>query len=88
LTCYAGDGERKGKKMTVIYQTPGTPTDAELLVKARAVVCEHRRGSISLVQRHLRIGYNHAARLLEQLERDGVIEPCGNNGARKVLVKA
>ena len=53
--------------MTVIYQTPGTPTDAELLVKARAVVCEHRRGSISLVQRHLRIGYNHAAQLLEQL---------------------
>ena len=74
--------------MTVIYKTPGTPTDVELLVKARAIVCEHRRGSISLVQRHLRIGYNQAAKLLEQLERDGVIGPYETNGARKVLVKA
>jgi len=74
--------------MTVIYQTTGTPTDAELLIEARKIVCEHRRASISLVQRYLRIGYNRASLLLEMLERDGVISAMNNEGLRKVLVKA
>lgn len=71
-----------------IYQTPGTPTDAELLIEARKIVCEHRRASISLVQRYLRIGYNRAASLLETLERDGVISAMNHEGRRTVLVKA
>ena len=71
-----------------IYQTPGTPTDAELLVLARKIVCENKRGSIALVQRHLRIGYNRAALLLEMLERDGVLSPPLSNGTRTVQVKA
>lgn len=71
-----------------IYQTPGTPTDAELLVLGRKIVCENRRGSISLVQRHLRIGYNRAALLLEMLERDGVLSAPLSNGTRTVQVKA
>ena len=41
-----------------------------LLPKARAIVTEHQRGSVSLVQRHLRIGYNAASELLEMLEAD------------------
>jgi cell division protein ftsK len=52
------------------------------------VVLQHRRASISLVQRHLRIGYNRAARLLEQMERSGIVSPMQNNGNRDILVPA
>ena len=41
--------------------------------QAVAVVLKHQRASISLVQRHLRIGYNRAARLLEQMEKSGMV---------------
>ena len=47
-----------------------------------------RRASISLVQRHLRIGYNRAARLIEQMERAGLVSPMQTNGNREVLVPA
>ena len=43
--------------------------------QAVQVVLKNRRASISLVQRHLRIGYNRAARLLEQMENSGVVSP-------------
>jgi S-DNA-T family DNA segregation ATPase FtsK/SpoIIIE len=49
-------------------------------------VLKHRRASISLVQRHLRIGYNRAARLLETMERAGVVSPMQSNGNRDILV--
>jgi S-DNA-T family DNA segregation ATPase FtsK/SpoIIIE len=54
--------------------------------QAVAVVLQHRRASISLVQRHLRIGYNRAARLLEQMERSGVVSGMATNGNRDILV--
>ena len=41
--------------------------------QAVGIVLQHRRASISLVQRHLRIGYNRAARLLEQMEKSGLV---------------
>ncbi|WP_153062075.1 DNA translocase FtsK, partial [Escherichia coli] len=41
--------------------------------QAVAIVLQHRKASISLVQRHLRIGYNRAARLLEQMEKSGLV---------------
>jgi S-DNA-T family DNA segregation ATPase FtsK/SpoIIIE len=50
------------------------------------VVLQHRRASISLVQRHLRIGYNRAARLLEQMEQSGVVSSMATNGNRDILV--
>ena len=53
---------------------------------AVAVVLQHKRASISLVQRHLRIGYNRAARLLEQMERSGLVSTMGHNGNRDILV--
>jgi S-DNA-T family DNA segregation ATPase FtsK/SpoIIIE len=52
------------------------------------VVLKTRRPSISLVQRHLRIGYNRAARLIEQMERAGLVSPMQPNGNRDVLVAA
>ena len=56
--------------------------------QAVAVVVKTRRPSISLVQRHLRIGYNRAARLIEQMERAGLVSPMQANGNREVLVPA
>ncbi len=54
--------------------------------QAVAVVLQHRRASISLVQRHLRIGYNRAARLLEQMEKSGVVTSMASNGNRDLIV--
>jgi S-DNA-T family DNA segregation ATPase FtsK/SpoIIIE len=58
----------------------------ELYDQAVAVVLQNKRASISLVQRHLRIGYNRAARLLEQMEQAGLVSPMGHNGNRDILV--
>jgi S-DNA-T family DNA segregation ATPase FtsK/SpoIIIE len=63
----------------------GGESDA-LYDQAVAVVLKHRRASISLVQRHLRIGYNRAARLLEQMEQSGVVSAMQSNGNRDILV--
>ncbi|THF64364.1 DNA translocase FtsK [Pseudothauera rhizosphaerae] len=54
--------------------------------QAVEVVVKTRRPSISLVQRHLRIGYNRAARLIEQMERSGLVSAMGANGNREVIV--
>jgi S-DNA-T family DNA segregation ATPase FtsK/SpoIIIE len=54
--------------------------------QAVGVVLQHRRASISLVQRHLRIGYNRAARLLEQMEKSGLVSSMATNGNRDLLV--
>ena len=56
--------------------------------QAVGIVLQNRRASISLVQRHLRIGYNRAARLLEQMEKSGVVSSMATNGNRDVLVPA
>ena len=65
----------------------GGESDA-LYDQAVQVVLKNRRASISLVQRHLRIGYNRAARLLEQMETSGVVSPMQSNGNRDILVPA
>ena len=54
--------------------------------QAVAIVLKTRRPSISLVQRHLRIGYNRAARLIEQMERSGLVSAASQTGARELLV--
>jgi S-DNA-T family DNA segregation ATPase FtsK/SpoIIIE len=76
----AGDGE-EGAAME------GADAEADPMYdQAVAVVLKTRRPSISLVQRHLRIGYNRAARLIEQMERAGMVSPMQTNGNREVLV--
>ncbi|MBI5658183.1 MAG: DNA translocase FtsK 4TM domain-containing protein [Nitrosomonadales bacterium] len=65
--------------------------DAEsdaLYDQAVEVVLKSRRASISLVQRHLRIGYNRAARLIEQMEKAGLVTPMQSNGNREVIAPA
>ncbi len=65
--------------------------DAEsdpLYDQAVEVILKNRRASISSVQRHLRIGYNRAARLLEQMEQSGLVSAMQSNGNREILVPA
>jgi S-DNA-T family DNA segregation ATPase FtsK/SpoIIIE len=57
----------------------------ELYDDAVAWVTESRRASISSVQRKLRIGYNRAARLIEEMEAAGIVSPPEHNGQREVL---
>ncbi|MES2091837.1 MAG: DNA translocase FtsK 4TM domain-containing protein [Pseudomonadota bacterium] len=69
----------------------GGAADAEadpMYDQAVAIVLQHRKASISLVQRHLRIGYNRAARLLEQMEKSGLVSNMATNGNRELLVPA
>ncbi len=65
--------------------------DAEsdpLYDQAVEVILKNRRASISSVQRHLRIGYNRAARLLEQMEQAGLVSAMQSNGNREILSPA
>jgi S-DNA-T family DNA segregation ATPase FtsK/SpoIIIE len=54
--------------------------------QAVAIVLQNKKASISLVQRHLRIGYNRAARLLEQMEKSGLVSSMATNGNRDLLI--
>jgi len=66
----------------------GASLDAEadpLYDQAVDIVLKSRRASISLVQRHLRIGYNRAARLIEQMEAAGIVSAMQGNGNREVI---
>ncbi len=59
-----------------------------LYEEALRIIIKHRRASISFVQRHLRIGYNRAARLLEIMEKKGVVSEMQSNGSRRILVES
>ncbi len=72
------------------YSSDGGASDADgesdpLYDEAVAFVTETRKASISSVQRKLRIGYNRAARLIEQMEDSGVVSSMSTNGNREVL---
>ncbi|MBU0622799.1 MAG: DNA translocase FtsK 4TM domain-containing protein [Gammaproteobacteria bacterium] len=68
------------------YDGGGGDAEADALYdQAVEIVLKTRRPSISLVQRHLRIGYNRAARLIEAMEKAGLVSPMQGNGNREVL---
>ncbi|VFM95029.1 MAG: DNA translocase FtsK [Candidatus Kentron sp. G] len=65
--------------------TDDSPEADPLYDQAVRIVTETRRASISGVQRRLKIGYNRAARMVEQMERSGIVGPLESNGSREVL---
>ena len=79
-----GDGDEQA---STPLAAEGSENDS-MYDQAVAIVLQHRRASISLVQRHLRIGYNRAARLLEQMEKSGLVSGMSSNGNRDIIVPA
>jgi S-DNA-T family DNA segregation ATPase FtsK/SpoIIIE len=64
-----------------------TNAEASLYDQAVAVVSREGKASTSFIQRHLNIGYNRAAKLIEQMEKEGVVTPANHVGKREVLVR-
>jgi S-DNA-T family DNA segregation ATPase FtsK/SpoIIIE len=65
----------------------GEPVDDDLYQEAVRVVCEMGRASTSTLQRRLRVGYGRAARLIDLMEKDGIVGPPDGSKAREVLKK-
>jgi DNA segregation ATPase FtsK/SpoIIIE, S-DNA-T family len=66
---------------------PGDEKDP-MYDQAVEIVLKNRKASISLVQRHLKIGYNRSARMLEEMEKAGLISAMSGSGQREILVPA
>jgi S-DNA-T family DNA segregation ATPase FtsK/SpoIIIE len=64
----------------------GGSSGDDLYDQAVALVARERKASTSFVQRHLQIGYNRAARIIEQMEKEGVVSSANHVGKREVLV--
>ena len=62
-------------------------TDA-LYDRAVALVCREQKASTSFIQRHLQIGYNRAARIMEQMEKQGVVSAANKVGKREILASS
>jgi DNA recombination-dependent growth factor C len=79
----------KSAGFKTVLELPGAIDGSDpLYAKAVEVVRANQRASISLVQRHLTIGYNRAARLLEAMEKMGVVSAMTSNGNREILKPA
>jgi S-DNA-T family DNA segregation ATPase FtsK/SpoIIIE len=65
-----------------------TSSENALYDQAVAIVARDRKASTSYLQRCLTIGYNRAAKLIEQMEKDGIVSPANHVGKREVLVRA
>ena len=80
-----GGGDFTGEGLGGLYGDSDEKVD-ELYDQAVALVARERKASTSFVQRYLQIGYNRAARIVEEMERQGVIGPANHVGKRDVLV--
>ena len=80
---FGGDSEVMGALFG--DSSDGSNVD-ELWDEAVAVVAKHRKASTSFIQRYLNIGYNRAARIIEEMERQNIVGPANHVGKREVLV--
>ncbi len=67
---------------------PGADVQDEMYDEAVRIVMESNQASISMIQRRLRIGYNRAARMVEQMEREGIVMPADGAKPREVRVRS
>lgn len=81
---YNIDFSKWSPNKTASSSAGGDETDV-LYEEAKAFVLEQGRGSISLLQRHLKIGYNRSARIIEQMEKDGIITAADGSKPRTVI---
>jgi S-DNA-T family DNA segregation ATPase FtsK/SpoIIIE len=85
LTGSGGDDDEGGEGGE---GSDGADAESDALYdQAVEIVLKNRRASISLVQRHLRIGYNRAARLIEAMEKAGLVSAMDGRGGREVLAR-
>ncbi|WP_254894548.1 DNA translocase FtsK [Chromobacterium haemolyticum] len=81
-----GESEAEEESAAATAKAQAASESDPLYDEAVEIVMRTRKPSISSVQRHLRIGYNRAARLIEEMEAAGIISPMESNGNRTVLV--
>jgi len=79
------DDESGGLSMSGI--AGASDSEKSLFDQAVAMVAREGKCSVSLVQRHLSIGYNKAAKLVEQMEKEGIVSPANHVGKREILVR-
>ena len=80
------DGDDKTDTGLLAGFPDGGGGEAGLYEQAVAVVAREGKASTSFIQRHLQIGYNRAAKLIEQMEKDGVVSQANHVGKREVLI--
>ena len=76
--------ENDGTGTSILEASDG---EKGLFDQAVAVVAREGKASTSFIQRHLAIGYNRAAKLIEQMEKEGIITPANHAGKREILVR-
>jgi S-DNA-T family DNA segregation ATPase FtsK/SpoIIIE len=78
--------EQKGDPVMAKLTGKSSGDSDELYEEAIAVIRKHQKVSTSFIQRHLNIGYNKAASLVERMEEEGVVSPATATGKREILM--
>jgi len=81
------EGDNEGDGGSGSFSGGNSGPGDELYDKAVDLILRERKASISFVQRHLSIGYNRAATLIERMEEEGVISAANHVGKREVLAR-
>ena len=79
--------EKDGETDSLLSGIGGNGDDKTLFDQAVAVIAREGKASTSFIQRHLNIGYNKAAKLIEQMEKEGIVGPANHVGKREILVR-
>ncbi|MBL0941495.1 MAG: DNA translocase FtsK 4TM domain-containing protein [Alphaproteobacteria bacterium] len=72
----------------IFEETVAGNSSNDLYDQAIALVCRERKASTSFIQRHLQIGYNRAAKLMDQMEAEGLVSSANHVGKREILMRA
>ena len=79
--------EKDGDTDSLLSGMGGGGDDKTLFDQAVSVIAREGKASTSFIQRHLNIGYNKAAKLIEQMEKEGIVGPANHVGKREILVR-